>query len=892
MRLFISILIFITYFQGSFCQIKIDTELSLKLEGKTKFQDIKTTVWSHLNEKLAALDIRDSVGRKAIMRQMKKWNREFWINEYYTDEEGNVKPQSKVIMGALGIREREERRSGIRAQAENWISNGPISTNFSTLHGEGVGRIDRLAFHPNLANTIWAGSPFGGLFKTTDGGANWHPISSFVASLGVSGIAVNYNNPNIIYVLSGDGDSNGGCFDGGYCLPFGELRSASNGVYKTVNGGESWTKLPDFPDVTNSTIYQGRNLIIHPTDPTILFAATSRGLYKTIDSGANWTKVTIGNENIWDVKFKPGNPQTMYCVGNDNIKRSTNYGNNFIQLAVDGLNLATRISIAVTPANPNKIALLAGRSDIQSSLVGVFISNNSGDVFEQTYSDNNDNLFYNYIDLNNVMNQVNYDNVIAISPVDDNIILAGGLCLWRSEDGGYNWSQETAYWPTSDFLHEYIHPDQHFLAYAPNGALYVANDGGVYVSYLDNGDDWDFIETGLSATQFYHFEWENDEGDPWGGAQDNGILQRINYYEYTTYWGGDGYDVMTDHPWRAANGNSDDIYYTVNEIIRSDDTDISVPQNVCDICPKNFFGNLAMDPMDENIIYVGYQIGLYRSTNAGDDWTSIGTQPSNWSISTCPSDPDIIYVAGATSSNNGLIQKYNAPNWEPINNPPSPYTGSLKITDIEVDPLISDLVHISVGGVVPNAKVFTTTTGGSSWENISFNLPNVPVFCIKKDEFNGLYVGTSIGVYYKREGISHWEPYYNGLPPVPVTQIEIEGNFVHISTFGRGLWTTLKYNTDCVEDRNMTGPVTGRNYWEASNIITSTQIIEDSPGTHITYNAGNKVVLSPGLHAKLGTTLKVFATGCGGQVDLSKTANPKKKNKKQRASKASEDLKK
>ncbi|MBK9736944.1 MAG: hypothetical protein IPO92_19130 [Saprospiraceae bacterium] len=125
--------------------------------------------------------------------------------------------------------------------------------------------------------------------------------------------------------------------------------------------------------------------------------------------------------------------------------------------------------------------------------------------------------------------------MIAIDPTDENIILAGGLCLWRSEDGGYDWSQETAYWPVSDFLHEYIHPDQHFLAYAPNGKLYVANDGGVYYS-MDNGDDWDFIETGLSATQFHHFEWENDEGDPWGGAQDNGILQRINGFRYTIYW--------------------------------------------------------------------------------------------------------------------------------------------------------------------------------------------------------------------------------------------------------------------------------------------------------------------------------------------------------------------
>jgi hypothetical protein len=105
MRLFITILIFISFTISSFCQINVDAELGLKLEGKTKFQDIKTTVWSHLNGKLASLDTKDSVGRKAIMRQMKKWNREFWINEYYTNGKGEVRNRNhKVILNALAKR--------------------------------------------------------------------------------------------------------------------------------------------------------------------------------------------------------------------------------------------------------------------------------------------------------------------------------------------------------------------------------------------------------------------------------------------------------------------------------------------------------------------------------------------------------------------------------------------------------------------------------------------------------------------------------------------------------------------------------------------------------------------------------------------------------------------
>ncbi|MBK9736945.1 MAG: hypothetical protein IPO92_19135 [Saprospiraceae bacterium] len=206
--------------------------------------------------------------------------------------------------------------------------------------------------------------------------SSWYPISAFVASLGISGIAINYNNPDIIYILTGDGDesSNGAIVD-----TFG-YRSACNGVYKTVNGGANWSKLPDFPGVSPSTMYRGRNLIIHPTDPTILFAATSIGLYKTINSGVSWAIVT-GNENIWDVKFKPASPRKCIMQGNNNIKRSTDEVIILVHCLLPVFNNANRISIAVTLANPNKIALLAGRSDIQNSLQGVFISNQSGDNF-------------------------------------------------------------------------------------------------------------------------------------------------------------------------------------------------------------------------------------------------------------------------------------------------------------------------------------------------------------------------------------------------------------------------------------------------------------------------------------------------------------------------------
>ncbi len=848
----------------------IDPELRLKLQGKTKFQDIKSTVWSHLTGKLALLNETDTLERKAIMRQMKRWNREFWINEYYTNANGEVEPQSKVITNALNHRKKEEQKSGSgsRTQVEGWVQNGPISTNFGLVYGEGVGRIDRLAFHPTQPNVLFAGSPHGGLFKTTNSGEEWFPISEYVASLGVSGIAVHPVNPDTIYVLSGDGDSS----DDGLVNSY-NYRSQCNGVYKSTNGGMTWRKLSEFPGVADTVLYRGRNLIIDPTNPLILYAATSLGLFRTNNGGLSWINVVPG-VNIWDVKIKPGNSNYVYCVGNNFFRRSVDGGLSFTPIFIEHLDPATRISMAVTPANPSKIALLAGKNTNPNSLVGVFISTDSGGNFDRTYYDNSDNLFFNYIDLNVTNNQIDYDNVIAISPVNENIILAGGLCLWRSEDGGYDWSQETAYWATSDGLHEYIHPDQHSLMYHPiNNKLYVANDGGVYVSD-NNGDDFEFMQTGLSVTQFYHFEEENDEDDSWGGAQDIGILVRLNYNEFTVDRGGDGYDIMTDHVSRCSDGNSENVFCTVNESIYTDGfalggyIDISVPNNT------NFFGNLAMHPENCDIIYVGYTSHVWKGllTMAGVIWEPLG-RPGNWSICAGKNNPDRLYSAGTNGVGTGLWRTDDGGDiWTQINsNLLSLNYDSAKITDIEIDRFNDDHVYISCAGTIPNSKVYESTNAGAVWTNISFNLPNVPVFCLLRDPSGGLYAGTSIGVYYKRAGIDYWEPFYNELPPVPVTQIvfeEEESIFVHCSTFGRGLWRTLKYSSDCAENLNLTGNPVGRKYFEVSNNINSNQNIQ-GPGTHIILSAGNKITLTEGMNVKEKAVFKAYVQPCGGEVDLS-----------------------
>jgi hypothetical protein len=843
-------------------QAVLPTGLNLNNRSDMTFQEIKTTINNYYTNIVTTS--RDSLEVKRSSRQLKLWNREFWLSENYLNAEGKIEDVNKKIMEALNKEQREREPGNSNFQTSFWSQNGPTSCNFSIDMGEGMGRVDRIAFHPSNLSIIFAGTPHGGLFKSTDAGASWNPISAFIPTLGIAGIAIHPTNADIIYILSGDGNSTDGSFVNKYLY-----RSECTGVYKTTNGGDTWLKVEEFD--SNTGLYQGRQLIIDPNNANILYAATSKGLFKTDDGGNTWV-LRSSVENIWDVKFKPGNSQTVYYVTKNKFYHSENGGYHFDETVIDYLDEATRISMAVTPANSSRVMLLAGKSvtgtpDPDDEFEGIFSSSNSGIDFSRIYVEQNieENLFNNYIDLDVTSGQVDYNNTIVIHPTNANIVLVGGLCVWSSQDGGYTWEQETAYWAPSDILHEYIHPDVHHLAYNSNGTLYCGNDGGVYKSY-DDGDDWDFMSVGLTATQFYHFEKENDEGDTWGGAQDNGILERETGGVFYVYAGGDGYDMMTDHPYVVADGESDDIYYTVNKSIRGDGSDISVPGNT------SYFGNLAMSPLYEDLIYVGYEQAVYRSDNAGGDWTNLGGNiPGNWDISTCPSFNGRIYAAGVNDYFPGGIRKREDGNWTGLTTAlyAVGYNSSQKITGIEVHESTSDKVYISCAGLIANSKVYYTSNGGTSWNNWTFNLPNVPVFSIKRDGSGGLYVGTSIGVYYKRNNVNYWEPFSNGLPAVPVTQIELFGTtgLVMISTFGRGLWTTPFYTSDCPANLTLTTSPYGNYYKEASISITSTQNISETTGTTVKYNAGTNIILLPGFKAPKGTIFKTYLTGCGGEID-------------------------
>jgi photosystem II stability/assembly factor-like uncharacterized protein len=848
-------------------QMKMPPELEQLLQGKTKVSDIKQTVEFYFKTAQARTLPGDSLLRRKYERQRKFWNRHFYLAESHTDSLGLLQNVSQRTLEALAS---EQQTTAI--SFGNWEALGPFNVD------AGVGRVNRIAFHPTNANTIFAGTPQAGLWKTTNAGASWSCISNFLPCLGISGIVVHPQNPAIIYIATGDGDAN----TGGFTDNFGYIRYA-DGVYKTTDGGATWAKTAPLPITdTNIKRYVTYNLVASPDNPNILLVATSIGLYRTANGGASWSRCSIRETGswdddirIWDVAFKPGDGNIAYIttVGDDGSEfhRSTDGGVTFpVTNTVDFSPLsfnqnAERIKIAVTPANPDYVYLLAGPGNIVAeTFKGVWRSINNGQNFFRR-SNTPDILGYDgaFVDLDD---QNTYDLALAVSPVSANIIVTGGLVCWRSTNGGSDMDKIGDYWEDLDNSN-FIHPDVHDLQYNPlDGKLWAATDGGV-ASSTDNGSNFT-RHFNMQTSAFYRYKPSNQDNKRWGGTQDNGVIMQtsgLNYYEFD---GGDGYDIMTD---KSPAGNNNDDYWVLNKAIWTDGiADINITPDGFD----EYFPNIDMCPNDEDIIYAGMS-RINVSLNRGDDWftpsindANLLDASGNWCIATCPSNPSVVYAAG-NRGNGGNIYRVVSANTENANVDRKGFAAARdeKITDIEVSSSNHNVVWITYGGFTNGRKVFRSTDGAQSWTNFSAGLPNVPANCLLLVG-NILYLGNDIGVYCRNLAQdTGWTPFYNGMPRVPVTQmhrvydIATQKFYIEASTFGRGLWRSEEFGA-CTATVTVSNTLQGQQFYQAGNTLNSTSVITGGLGTQVYHKAGNLVSLKPGFNARTGNNFRAFIEPC------------------------------
>lgn len=660
------------------------------------------------------------------------------------------------------------------ANEGQWISLGPVT--YPQLGYKGLGRVNAIAFHPTDPNKIYIGAPSGGMWMSSDNGLSWISHTDSLPTLGVSSIIIDYSNPQIIYIGTGDRDA-------GDAYGMGVMRSTDGGItWELWNNG-----------MGEKTV--GR-LIQHPTDPLILLAATSGGIYKTNDGGATWSLKKSGN--FKDIVFKPNNPDIIYATSGANFFKSTNGGESFSQITA-GLSSGQRAVVAVTPANPNYVYLLV--SDNSSGFKGLYRSDDGGASF--VTKSTSPNILDWSCDGSGSGGQAWYDLEIAADPQNPNLIFAGGVNVWKSLDGGATW-QITGHWYGGCGV-QAVHADQHVFEYNPlNNRLYIGNDGGVY-STTNEGQSWTDHTAGLVISQIYKIgQNPSDTTHLIIGMQDNGSSTFINNVWADTR-GGDGMECQIDYQNPSYSYAS--LYY--GDIARFYNNSGGYT-----IAAKGKFGidedgdwvtPYALHVTDPTRMFIGYK-NIWRGQNilTTPSWAKIsdnlaGSNNQNIRVvAQSPADPNILYFARWDRK---LFRSDNVvagqPSWTNLSaSLPTVETPSA-LCPHPTDP---NIIYMALNG-----KIYKSVNKGNTWTDISGTLPNIEYTSIAyyKRAQEGLYVSSDLGVFYTDNSLNDWIPFSKNLPiDASIREIEIvyhptnnELDRVRAGTYGRGVWSSKVYRT-------------------------------------------------------------------------------------------------
>ena len=679
------------------------------------------------------------------------------------------------------------------AQKENanrsdyqWELAGPINIG---------GRITDVALHPTNQDIIYAGASVGGVWKSEDKGATWLPIFDGEGALSIGNIAVAESNPDVLYV--GTGEANGSATSGAF---FGD------GVYKSIDAGDTWEHI----GLENSQ-HVGR-IAVDPTNENRVFVAAAgllygksedKGLYRSNDGGDSWEKVLFISDStsIIDVAMDYWSPNIVYAAAWERIRRpwQRSYGGitSGIWRSMDGGDTWEELTNGLPWDNPDigRIGLATSKS-APFTVYASYTTNPITNVFEGVYKTTDGGDFWQKVD-----NDPNVNGVFAsfgwffgnvrIDPNNAENVFVLGQVLVQSADGGENYFE----------IDGNNHVDNHGLEIHPENSDFMVsgNDGGIYITE-DGAQTWTHVKT-LPITQFY--EAEIDPSVPYriyGGTQDNGSMGTWSgdTGDWQRFLGGDGFHVLVN----PLDNNFMFAEYQWGNLFRSENNGNSFQFifNGADDDRTNWNTPVVFDPNDPFTLYYGAN-RLYRSADNGTNWEAIspdltdGQHPSGslafgtiTTVAVAPSNSDVIYVG----TDDGNIQKstIGGLSWENISNGiPDRY-----VTQITVDPEDENLVYATLSGyrnVDYQPHVLKSTNGGGTWEDISGDLPEIPMndFIIDVDFEETFYVACDLGVFYTINGGENWEILGEGLPLTVVNDLvwNQETRTLVAATFGRSI---------------------------------------------------------------------------------------------------------
>ena len=700
-----------------------------------------------------------------------RW-RHYW--SYFT-ENGIIK-SPQVLYKAYQNKIESERPESAFA---NWTALGPFSAAVKNNSVPGIGRLNQIAVDPNNTKVWYVGAPAGGLWKSIDAGLTWVPIFDQYPQIGVSGIAIDPIDSDIVYIATGDDDA---------------LDSYSIGVMKSNDGGQTFNET----GLNVENFNRGTSLneiFIDPEDRNTIWVAGTQGLFKSTNAAQTFTKVI--DDDITDFRLKPGDSKIVYALNkSDTFYRSTNGGVTFIPNTINPNNILPRSYMRgvmdVSPDNPEILYILYAKSD-DGSLEGLYRSLDSGVTFTKmavkNAIDSTQEPNYDIME----SNQAWFDLAIAIDPEDANTLYAGCLNIWKSSDGGNSFKKLNNWYDANE---AYTHADIHTMKFF-DGALFAATDGGLYRS-TDGGSSFvDYSNNGIATGQFYRLDiGRNDASVMVGGTQDNAGFIRTdkNWFLYT---GGDGMDYEID-PLNndlsygfAQNGSvlflstsrGDNLAFIEGPDTESGNwiTPLTITLNgevlagyrsVYVLGSSGFtkrsepfsegnIDDLEASPSDPSIVWAVQGPKLFLSEDTGRSFTEITSLLAPISdISINSNNPKEVFVS--TSYHAEFSFTFNN---ESQKNPSIWRINATDKTAIEKQDLTADL---------PTDQVY-------------FSIAHQP-----RDPKNSLFVGTNLGVYRTDDSQTGWELYGSNLPNTAVSDLElsVEDAIIAASTYGRGIFTS------------------------------------------------------------------------------------------------------
>ena len=679
------------------------------------------------------------------------------------------------------------------------------------------GRTDDFAVVESNPNIVYAGTASGGVWKSVNGGMTWRPVFDQQPVSTIGDVTVSQSEPDVVWVGTGEGNNR-------------QSSSWGNGVYKSTDGGATWTHMG-----LKDTHHIPR-ILIHPTNANIVYVAAQghlwgpneeRGLFKTTDGGKTWQKSLYINADtgVTDIAMDPANPETIYAAAYQ--RRRTAFGFNgggagsAIYRTTDGGGHWTKLTNGLPKGEMGRIALDVYRKNgnvvyalVESEESGIYRSDDKGEHWTK---------------MSNTNPRPMYFSQVRIDPNNDQRIWVAGVNMAYSEDGGKNFVDNRI---------TKIHVDFHAIWIDPSNSdnMIVGCDGGIHFS-RDAGRSWDSREN-LAIGQFYEIAY--DMSRPYkvcGGLQDNSSwcgpsattnTRGITKDDWYTVAGGDGFYAQIDQeePWivyaESQDGN------LLRRDLRTHESRSIRPREDDDKMARYRFqwnSPVVESKHDHKTIYYGGNF-VFKSTDQGDDWKRVSPDLTSGvnrktlsimgqkvedrtmlsrndgvaafpTVSTLSESPVRAGIVWAGTDDGNVQVTRDGETWKNVvGNIPGVPKGTY-VSRVLPSAFDAGTAYVAFDGHRSddyNIYLFKTTDFGETWKAITNGIPKNEgtLHVVREHPRNRdlLFAGGEFGLYISFDRGENWQELKNNLPRVPVDDIQIQPreNDLILATHGRSVW--------------------------------------------------------------------------------------------------------